>query len=377
MASFNITYTNINNNKNLFYQLNKNIIDNKKLFYDINEIKKEIDYVPYYKWKIIRSIVTKYEMIGNNSLHNIRNLHEINCISRAYFKMFEILHKYEKELNIKREEPMRISGLAEAPGGFIQCMINYRNNEKDDITGISLKDSKDNKIDWTLKNDVKIIYGDESKGHDGNLYNPEIINYYCDYYKDNKADLVTSDGGFLLNKNQENFKGQYHMNLFISEIYIALKILKEKGSFVIKVYELCFKSMVDILVILNMVFKKVDLVKPKTSREMNNEKYIVCLDYKENIDINKKLFEIINNMWENKNKLIINNILNLNKEQWNIVRKYKNFCIGKLNHQFYKLQEGISYKHCHIKELNYILRGMEHEKYNNALSWINENKIFK
>jgi 23S rRNA U2552 (ribose-2'-O)-methylase RlmE/FtsJ len=376
MASFKITYTNINN-KNCFHQLNKNIIHNKKLFNNINEIKKEIDYVPYYKWKVIRSIVTKYEMIGNNRLHNIKKLHEINCISRAYFKMFEILHKYEKELNIKREEPMRISGLAEAPGGFIQCMINYRNNEKDDITGISLKDSKDNKIDWTLKNDVKIIYGDESKGHDGNLYNPEIINYYCDYYKDNKADLVTSDGGFLLNKNQENFKGQYHMNLFISEIYIALKILKEKGSFVIKVYELCFKSMTDILVILNMVFKKVDLVKPKTSREMNNEKYIVCLGNKENTDINEKLFEIINNMWENKNKLIINNILNLNKEQWNIVRKYKNFCIGKLNHQFYKLQEGISYKHCHIKELNYILRGMEHEKYNNALSWINENKIFK
>lgn len=373
---FNIKYTNIYD-KTCLEQLNKNIINNRKLFYDINKIKKEIDYIPYYKWKVIRSIVTKYEMIGNNSLHNIKGLHEINCISRAYFKIFEILYKYEKEFNIKREEPMRISGLAEAPGGFIQCMINYRNNKEDDITGISLKDSKNNKIDWILKNEVKIIYGDKTKGHNGNLYNPEIINYYCNYYKENKADLVTSDGGFLLKKNQENFKGQYHMSLFISEIYIALEILKETGHFVIKVYELCFKSMLDILVILNMVFEKVDLIKPKTSREMNNEKYIVCLNYKKNNNINQKLYEIINHTWKHDNKLIINNILNLNKKQQNILKKYKYFNVNKLRYQFNKLREGISYKNCHINELNYILEGMGNKKYKDALSWINENKIFK
>ena len=78
---------------------------------------------------------------------------------------------------------------------------------------------KENKIDWGTKwlsknKNVKLIFGDETKGHDGNLYNPDIINHYCNYYKNKKADLVTSDGGFLLKGQQENHKGQYHNQLF-------------------------------------------------------------------------------------------------------------------------------------------------------------------
>ena len=38
---------------------------------------------------------------------------------------------YEKDFQLfeKKDTPMRFAGLAEAPGGFIQCLVNYRQNK--------------------------------------------------------------------------------------------------------------------------------------------------------------------------------------------------------------------------------------------------------
>ncbi len=378
MLKFNPKYTN-QNDENIISTLNKNVIINQKLFGEINIIKSNIDDIETSKWKLIRTIETEYEFIGNNRYHNIPQLKNRRCISRAYYKLWEILCKYEKDFKLfeQRKTPMRFAGLAEAPGGFIQCLVDYRQNKKDDLTGISLRDCKENKIDWKsnwlMENkNIKLIFGDEKKGHDGNLYNPDIINYYCNYYKNKKANLVTSDGGFLLREMEENHKGQYHNQLFLCETLIALRILKKGGHFIMKNYDICNKGMLDILTILNKVFKKVDVMKPVTSREMNNENYIVCINYKKDNNIINEITKMIEHMWENKNQLIIDSIFDDNKSPYKYVRQSKQ----KLLYQKRKLTEGISLKNKSITELRQIIKDNHKNKSKSAYEWLRNNFLY-
>jgi len=378
MLNFNPKYTN-QNDKNIILNLNKNVIINKKLFGEINIIKSNIDDIETSKWKLIRTIVTEYEFIGNNRYHNIQQLKNRRCISRAYYKLWEILCIYEKDFKLfeNRNTPMRFAGLAEAPGGFIQCLVDYRQNKKDDLTGISLRDCKENKIDWKsnwlMENkNIKLIFGDEKKGHDGNLYNPDIINYYCNYYKNKKANLVTSDGGFLLHEMEENHKGQYHNQLFLCETLIALRILKNEGHFIMKNYDICNKGMLDIIIILNKVFKKVDVMKPVTSREMNNENYIVCIGYKKSNVIINEITKMIEHMWKNKNQLIIDSIFDDNKSPYKYVRQSKQ----KLLYQKQKLTEGVSLKNKSIGELKQIIKDNHKNKSKSAYDWLRNNFLY-
>ena len=54
------------------------------------------------------------------------------------------------------------------------------------------------------------------------------------------------------------------------------------GNFVVKVFD-CFTSgTIDIIYLLNMLYDKVHIIKPYTSRYANSEKYIVCKFFKLN-----------------------------------------------------------------------------------------------
>ena len=370
---FEPNYINIEH-KNIQNNLNNNIIINKKLYNDINLIKNEIDDIDNYKWRLIRCIMTDYEFIGNNKFHNIKQLKNRRTISRAYYKLWEILCYYENDFKLfqNRDTPLRLAGLAEAPGGFIQCLVVYRGNKNDDLTGISLKDSKNNKIDWLLTNkNVKIIYGNEKKNHDGNLYNPDIINYYCKYYKKNKANFVTADGGFLLDEKQESHKGQFHNGLFLAETYIALRILKDGGHFVMKIYDSCNKTMIDILTILNQVFSKVHIMKPVTSREMNNENYIICIDYKYNQKIISSIGRIIRYMWNNENKLIINSIFKQTDKR--LANLFSKISKQKMLYQQKKLKGAIKLKNKTNDELIQMVKNNHKYKSKKAYTWLENN----
>jgi 23S rRNA U2552 (ribose-2'-O)-methylase RlmE/FtsJ len=368
---YNVKYIN-NHNLNMNYELEKNIIINNDLYNEVNKLKINIDDIKEKKWRLIRTLVTDYEFVGNHHYHKIKELHNINPISRAYFKLWELLIKYENYFLFQTKKIVNYVGLAEAPGGFIQSFINYRNNKKDQITTISLKTNKKSNIDFVENSNINITYGDIDRNHDGNLLNPEIIDYFCNEIID-KVNFVTADGGFALNNNKkEMYKGQYHNHLFLCEIYITLRILQNGGNFILKTYDLSNKVTIDLIEILNKVFNIVRIEKPKTSREMNNENYIVCIDYKINHILNKKLFSIINNLWENKN-LILTNILKTNNKFLlnNIISidKYH------LYRQIKKLKYALILNDKSEEDLKKILKNKYKYKLSLAYKWIKENKI--
>jgi 23S rRNA U2552 (ribose-2'-O)-methylase RlmE/FtsJ len=112
----------------------------------------------------------------------------------------------------------------------------------------------------------------------GNLISLNNFLYCAEKYK-NMMDIVTADGGFDFSvdfNQQENMATQ----LILCEVFYALAIQKQGGSFILKIFDVFHKSTVDILYLLSYYYKNVSIMKPYTSRVANSEKYIICQDFK-------------------------------------------------------------------------------------------------
>ena len=296
-------YLEIENNNLNNYKLNNKIelqlIDtNKNLvfkkYYEIVSLEKEkIDKLENCEnWDKIKKIGNPYELIYTtyNKKRKNDSISNYLPISRSYFKMWEIFYNFDffKYSNVKQKEKHNFAHLAEGPGGFMEASYNYRSkmtgkkNDLDTFTGITLKPTNEYIPDW---NKIKKIFNSNNnvKIEYGNLYILEDIQKYVDKFKNEKAHLVTADGGF---DYSSNFNGQEvnSCQIIYSEIIVALNVLREKGCFVCKVFDLFTISMIQILYILACSFEHIYIYKPETSRPANSEKYLVCMYYKNNLE---------------------------------------------------------------------------------------------
>ena len=95
----------------------------------------------------------------------------------------------------------------------------------------------------------------------------------------NNCELVTGDGGFDYSSDYSNQENN-SLKLIRCEIFLALNIQKKDGNFICKIFDTFHIETIKLLYILNLSYEKVYLYKPRTSRNSNSEKYIVCLNYK-------------------------------------------------------------------------------------------------
>ena len=112
----------------------------------------------------------------------------------------------------------------------------------------------------------------------GNLISLQNFRYCAAKYK-NKMDIVTADGGFDFSvdfNNQENIATQ----LILSEVFYALALQKQGGTFILKIFDIFHKPTIDILYLLSYYYTNVTIMKPYTSRVANSEKYIICQGFK-------------------------------------------------------------------------------------------------
>ena len=170
--------------------------------------------------------------------------------------------------------------LAGAPGAWTQY-FQYRLPESYGY-GISLKSD----INWNINeldmNRFNITYGQDETG---NLYTNAL--WFPKYVLETEVegvDLVMSDGGFSV-KEQEYKQEFLTSRLILSEILTGLRCLKVGGSFVCKVYDTVTSISGDLLYILACCFSKIWIFKPISSRPANAEKYVVCTDRHESIDL--------------------------------------------------------------------------------------------
>ena len=330
----------------------------------------------------MKKIGNPYELIytSYNKKRKNDSISSYSPISRSYFKLWEIYFNFNLFNNMDKN--INFVHLAEGPGGFMESSINYcryMNFKNCKYWGITLKPNDEYVPDWNkLKkmfkkdNNCFIEYGD--------LYNYDDVTNFKNNVND-KCHIVTADGGF---DYSSDFNGQElnSSRIIYSEIAVALNMLKKNGHFIIKLFDLFSLNSIQFMQLLNNSFEKVYIFKPETSRPANSEKYIICINFLDNLSEKIKL-QLLKNIqdWDN----------NIDEENYVI---FKNFKIS--NELFYNLDHfNKNYIDFQIKSINsildIILKKMSKNEYHdtlkdqvyNAIQWcekynipINENSIY-
>ncbi len=221
----------------------------KKLINTKNKINNEKDWDKYSK------INNPYEKIPKIAKPAIKL-----DINRAFFKLYEILRIFEiKNINTSLH-------LCEAPGSFIQATLKLFPN----VDWYAQSLYSDLQIHKTLDIKNRWIKGGDNTGDLCNINNILAIN--------KKADLITADGGFDVSYDYNN-QEQISFNLIFSEIFTALNNQNIGGSFICKIFDTFTTSTTQLIYMLNSFYTNVYIIKPRTSRFTNSEKYIVCINF--------------------------------------------------------------------------------------------------
>ena len=264
-------------------------------------------------------------------------------LNRAFLKMWEMLVEFDL---IPETDNFVSAHLAEGPGSFIQATILFRELQaklgkiksasKDNYYGVTLHSDHEHLlmhqefIKYFAKEPYNRLHIMETKSIDelrdlygggknlasapitnGDLTKLNTIHQFAgstgEKGKKEKnveafakpSDLITSDGGF--DWKRENLQEQEAYKLVFGEILTALKLQKDGGNFVIKIFETYTKNTIKLIQMLRQVYLKVYLAKPYTSRISNSEKYIVCKGFKKST-ISSKIISKLEEMLEVMNR---------------------------------------------------------------------------
>ena len=186
---------------------------------------------------------------------------------------------------------------------------------------MTLQSSSENVPGWKkskefLKRNKNVFL---KNGHDnlGDLYNSKNLEYCYKKYG-NSMNIVTADGGFdfSVDFNKQEILSS---RLIFAQVVFGIILQKKNGIFILKIFDIFDKFTVDIIYLLNILYNKVYIIKPNTSRYANSEKYIVCKGFRLSnsecyynmfLDFFKKLNELDKTV-ENPHDISISNILNI------------------------------------------------------------------
>lgn len=230
------------------------------------------------------------------------------AISEDYFKLYEIL----KWLDIK--DIKTSMHLGEAPGAFIQALVDLFPNVqwkaqtlKD---GIDINPAVDVPENWSF----------------GDITTDDI---QCE----KNICLLTADA--LWDTSFDPLNQEQHMfQLIFSEVYHALKF--RARIFICRIYDSHTTPTAQLIYILTKVYQNVYIIKPRTTKPTNSEKFIVCENMIGSCDI-QKISQSFGNQFcrdlgiqmdENfTQKLFHHNNKLLTKQIENIEKVFDNICV--------------------------------------------------
>jgi hypothetical protein len=136
---------------------------------------------------------------------------------------------------------------------------------------------------------------------------------------DNKLDLIICE--FELEDYNNVTK---YINNLLLVVIIILKYQTNQGMCVIKIDNILYKPIIDIIFLLSSIYDKVYLVKPMISNITRGDRYLICRGFNENIHIQTKILS-------NMDKEIIYNLNNSNQFLYSILdNELPNYLLNKI-----------------------------------------------
>ena len=231
-------------------------------------------------WDVYKKYTNPYESI-HSAFNGTQPVCQLKPMSRSYFKMIEIMNMFDLVKTFPSDK-MKSFHLAEGPGGFIEALSHVRNNPDDVYVGMTLI-SDDNNVPGWRKSQAFLdknpnVYIELGEDMTGNIMVERNL-LRCSERYGAAMDLITADGGF-------DFSGDFNAQetkmggLLYSQVVFASVLQKQGGTFILKMFDTFSLLSVQILYLLSVMYEKVYVVKPHTSRYANSERYIVAQGFR-------------------------------------------------------------------------------------------------
>lgn len=250
---------------------------------NLNTVKSKLNDKKIEVW----SEHTKFMNPNRNIINKVRGgTFRGEFVTQAWCKFYECLSNYDI-VRVDADDSNHFTSLhlCEAPGSFIAALNHYLTLNQPDVDwnwrATTLNPYYEGNALTSMISDDRLIlhtlaHWDFGVDSTGNIMNPENVEHLLE--RTGLVDLVTADGSIdclLEPERQEEIVAGLHL----SETVVALRGLKQGGSFVLKMFTMFEASSVSLLFLLNCLFRQVHVFKPSVSKEGNSEVYVICLDY--------------------------------------------------------------------------------------------------
>lgn len=194
-------------------------------------------------------------------------------ITNAFMKMWEFWKYIDVNELLPVKDTLRMFDIAGAPGMFVIATDMY----------LQLHYPK-TKLDWyTCSLEGGTALTDQYKLYANNMdrYTP------CDVLKEEdiercmkygKFDLVTGDIGIYTDDHHIELQELGQLDIEWGQMVLGLNLVNEHGVMILKMYSMVTYETLLLLDTLTQFFKSVRICKPYTSRILNCESYIICVD---------------------------------------------------------------------------------------------------
>ena len=260
----------------------KSTIDNETKFCDedvlrrVLESKSVFDKLGAEDMRRARTKSNPFETIRGNIFLNRAAVKMANMDSMFDFMFSNPLDEFGNAV-IGNDDLLYFADVCAGPGGFSEYIL-YRKKWEAKGFGFTLKSESDFKLHDFFVGPPETFSPFYGINDDGNVYDPENIKSFEELIKDQTESgvhFMMADGGFSV-EGQENIQEILSKQLYLAQCLCALTIVRTKGHFVVKVFDLFTPFSVSLIYLMYKCFSKVSICKPNTSRPANSERYLVC-----------------------------------------------------------------------------------------------------
>lgn len=241
------------------------------------------------KWDDYKKITNPYEYIFLSwNRRSSRSVAQRQPLSRSYFKMIELWKRLDLSESLHplvlRDKAFSSAHAAEGPGGFIEACFRLSDEYGWTYAGakaMTLRSDAKNIPGWRKAakfleyyNQIDILEGADGTG---NILLSANQTFFIESTRSEfpaGVHLYTADGGFDFSSDY-NAQEDSIFPLFLAEALLGLQVLSKGGCLIIKCFDTTEQPTLDLLWLISRAFCEWGLVKPRTSRAGNAERYFV------------------------------------------------------------------------------------------------------
>lgn len=221
----------------------------------------------------VKSAIENVPLATWNKKRN-RSKKKFSAISRSYHKMEELSGHFRFDI------AGTIIALAEAPGGFLQYMV-QQGHETANFYVMTLINDQDDEVPqlhpaMARLRHVTVLRGVTQDGDITNVLNLDDLIRTVP----RPVQMLTADGGY--NERDFNKKEQHHLRLIMAEFAVAIAV--RAHQVVLKVFDVHTLPMCQLIHIACALYQNKTLCKPPGSRATNSEKYLVLSHFSTSVD---------------------------------------------------------------------------------------------